>query len=171
MLVVGVTIAIVSSCATMKPAVNSGNSAIFGPDGDTDGEVDPDGFYLDGAGVQFLECVVIGDNNGRSKWLELESTSYLTEYTFIVRNIGSIALGEMDVTWQADYADGTRTFGEAFGYWSEFLPGEIKTFSITDDDGGKTPVSLTILTARLDPVQYDLESIALTADPLVVFLF
>ena len=159
-LIFAIPASLIVSCQVVvgdNNTINSGNSAIYGPSGDTEGQSNPDAYYLDGAGVLFMQCV--------------ESTSYSTEYTVTVRNIGSIALSTMEVTWQADYSDGTTTFGEATEFWTEFLPGEIKVLSFSDYNSSSTPTSLTILTARLDPDDYSLDSIALTADPLIVFSF
>lgn len=78
--------------------VNVENSLVVGPGGIEDGSADPGANSVSGAGVFFREATV-------------SSTSY-HEFTFNMRNIGSVALDSMTISWRTEYLDGTVGLGD-----------------------------------------------------------
>ena len=121
---------ILSGCNIVVGDNNVTNSVLIGPSGYDSSEPEPGASYVNGVGLYFMECVVLSSSS----------------YQFTLRNVGSVEIQDISITWQIDFLDGSRKFGESQEYWGSFLPGEIKVFDFGyyDFDSPPTPVSLTI---------------------------
>ncbi len=152
------TIALLALSSCIIAPDNQGNiNIIIG--GDNPDVNDPDTYSVSGYGVYFRGITQVLDYS----WYEA---------TITLKNIGSKAIDAIYCTVDWELEDGSSgTSDDLSEWWSEdFSPGEYKTldFNVYSSSPFKT---ISIISAKINPSDYNDEDVVLLADPVIVFTF